>query len=70
MCKEYVDINKMIENTRILALNPNSINPWDNIQMNMLTHTFENKQIDITMLNETNVKWILSNIDKIEKELK
>ena len=29
--KRYADMNKMIEKTRILALNLNGINQWDDI---------------------------------------
>ena len=68
--KGYVDTNKLSENTRILTLNPNGINPWDNIQINMLTNAIETKQIDIALFNETNMKWTPANLDKIEKEMR
>jgi len=35
----------------------------------MLINAFKIKQIDIAMFNKTNIKWIPSNLDKIEKDL-
>jgi len=66
----YIDEIKLSENTRILSLNPNGINPWDDIQSNMLTDALQRYQIDIAMLNETNIKWTPRNMDKIENILK
>ena len=66
----YIDETKLLENTRILSLNPNGINPWDDIQSNMLTDAIHRYQIDILMLNETNIKWTPRNVDKIENILK
>ena len=66
MHQGYIDTIKLNENTRILSFNPNGINTWDDIQTTMLTQAFEKYQIDIVMLNETNIKWNPRNLDKIE----
>jgi len=66
----YIDNVKMSENTRILSINPNGINPWDDIQNNMINQSFQQKQIDIALFNETNMKWTPTNLDKIEYEFK
>ena len=68
--KGCIDNAKMNENTRILSLNTNGINPWNDIQMNMMLQGIQENQIDIILFNETNIKWTPSNLDKIEKELK
>ena len=66
----YIDNVKMSKNTRILSINPNGINPWDDIQNNMINQSFQQKQIDIALFNETNIKWTPTNLDKIEQEFK
>ena len=62
----YIDENKRLENTRILALNPNGLNPWDEQKMNMFVQSCTKNQIDIALLNEMNVKWTPAILDKIE----
>jgi len=66
----YIDKNKRSENTRILSLNPNGINPWDDTTMHMMNQSLEKYQIDIALFNETNLKWTPINLDKIENNLK
>ena len=55
--KEYIDTVKLCENTRILSLNPNSINLQNDIRANMLVKSLEEYQIDIAIFNETNINW-------------
>ena len=66
----YIDRTKRLENSRILSLNPNGINPWDNVTMHMLKQAFDEHQIDIALLNETNLKCTPKNLDRIENNLK
>ena len=39
--KGYIDRIKLSESTCILSLNPNGLNPWDEIQTTMLTQAFK-----------------------------
>ena len=68
--KGYVDQNKLLENIRILSLNPRGINPWNNYRMEMLIESCKKYQIDVLLLCETQVKWTANNIDKMENRLK
>ena len=54
--QEYVNNNKLAESIRILALNPRGINPWDNSKTQRLTEIINNLQIDVILLNKTNIK--------------
>jgi len=66
----YVDEKKLNENIRILVLNPHGCNPNNKVKMNQLKEAIEKFQLDIVMLNETNTKWDIVNIGKMERYAK
>ena len=66
----YVDHQKSQENIRILNLNPQRINPWNNYKMQMLLESCEKYKVDVLLLNKTQVKWNPSNLDKMEQRMK
>ena len=47
-------------------MNSKGLNLWNYECVEMFIESIEKHQIDIMLLNETNVKWIPSNIDKME----
>ena len=54
--KGYVDEIKSPENIRILTLNPKGINPQDDYKIEILIEACKKYQVDIMLLNETQVK--------------
>ena len=66
----YINKVKLLENTRIVILNPSRMNLWDNSKMQIFTDTYKEYQIDIGILNETNIKWNPKNIDRIHQYYK
>ena len=65
----YIDNVKASSNTRILSLNPNSIQPSNEEKVNMLMNSCIDKQIDIVLLSKMNIKWTASNIEKMRSKL-
>ena len=63
----YVDINKTIDNVRILVLNTRGCNPWNDYKGEMLIKACQELQVDIALLNKTNVKWTPGNLDKMKQ---
>ena len=49
--KGYIDEIKMPENIRILVLNPNGLDPWNNYKMYLFKDSIERHNVDIMMLN-------------------
>ena len=68
--EEYVDSNKLSNNIRLLTMNSKGLNLWNYEWMEMFIESIEKYQIDVMLLNETNVKWTLSNKDKMENVVK
>ena len=66
----YIDTIKSEENIRILSLNIREINPWNQYRMSLLKKSIHKHNIDIILLNETQLKWTLANRDKFNKEMK
>ena len=52
----YIDAIKAVDNIRFLVLNPRGINPWNNYKCEMLINACKDFQVDIALLNETNIK--------------
>jgi len=52
----YIDVIKAVNNICFLVLNPRGINPWNDYKCEMLINTCKDFQVDIALLNETNVK--------------
>ena len=52
----YIGNTKISENARIVSINPDRINQWDEIQNNMLTQSIEQKHIDIALFNRIHIK--------------
>jgi len=70
MNRGYIDSIKLNKNIRILSLNPRGINPWNDYKCEMLKQACVKYQIDIILLNETQVKCILKYIDKMLQRMK
>ena len=62
----YIDEIKMPENIRILVLNPNRLDPWNDYKMYLFKDSIERHNIDIIMLNEINIKWTIVNKNKMK----
>ena len=60
-------MNKTIDNVRILVLNTRGCNPWNDYKGEMLIKACQELQVDIALLNETNVKWTPGNLDKMKQ---
>ena len=52
----YIDERKQVGNIRILSLNTKGINPWNQYRMNLLKQSINKHEIDIILLNETQLK--------------
>ena len=52
-----LDENKIIENTRILSINPNGFNVDNNEKNNQMLHYYNQNSINIILMSETNGKW-------------
>ena len=66
----YIDSIKDISNIRILSLNVKGLDPWKYEKMERFLESCEKYQIDAMLLNEVNVKWTSSNLDKMEQQIK
>lgn len=65
----YIDEIKSVENIRILTLNPKGINPWNNYKIESFLTSCDKYQIDIALMQETQVKWTPANVDKMTSRL-
>jgi len=65
----YIDEIKSVENIRILTLNPKGINPWNNYKIESFLTSCDKYQIDIALMQETQVKWTPANVDKMTSSL-
>jgi len=54
--ERYVNSNKLYNNIRLLTMNSKRLNPWNYEQMEIFIKSIEKYQIDVILLNETNVK--------------
>ena len=66
----YIDIIKASFNTRILSINTCGFSPSNNEKIKMMIANCKEMQIDILLLNETNMKWTQMNQDWIIRRLK
>ena len=66
----YIDSKKQSENIRIISLNAKGINPWNQYRMTLLKQSIKKYEIDIILLNETQLKWMPANRDKFNREMK
>ena len=66
----YIDNIKMPKNIRILVLNPNGFDLWNDYKMNLFQDAIERLNIDIMMLNEINLKCTTMNKNKMMQRMK
>ena len=66
----YIDSTKAHGNVRLLSMNPHGCRPFNSSKMHMLKQSIRRMNIDIILMNETNMKWTSTYISKIEKEMK
>ena len=68
--KGYIDETKLSTNLRFVTLNAKGLDPNNNLKIERFIKSIEKYQIDMMLLNEVNMKWTPSNIDKIERKLR
>ena len=68
--KGYIDSIKIEGNIRILALNLNGYRPTDKVKMHQLKQSIQKYNIDVLMLIKVNTKWDITNISRIEREMR
>ena len=68
--KGYVDSTKLLENMRILVLNPNGLDPWNDYKMNLFINAIEKLEIDVVMISELNLKTTTANQDKMTQRMR
>ena len=68
--KGHIDETKLSTNLRFVTLNVKGLDPNNNLKIERFIKSIEKYQIDMMLLNEVNMKWTPSNIDKIERKLR
>jgi len=65
-----IDSIKATGNVRILSINPHGCLPSNTTKINMLKDAIRNYQIDMLLMNETNTKWNMINISRMERNMR
>lgn len=66
----YIDQNKLTTNMRFITLNARGLDPSNNIKIERFTKSIQKYQIDMMLINEVNMKWTPTNVDRMEQKLR
>ena len=66
----FIDQCKSPRNVRVLLLNLHGFKPCDQKKAIMMQQAMKRLNVDVVLLQETNTKWITSNISKLERNIK
>ena len=66
----HIDNCKMSGKIRMIAMNVKGMNPWNQHRMNLLKEAIHKNDVDVVILNETQLKGTPANEDKFNREMK
>jgi len=66
----YIDSSKLSSCMRLLSMNARGLDPSNNVKMEHFIESVDKYQIDMMLINEVNMKWTPSNLDKMENKMK